>query len=72
MSAQPVENLELRAMEQRRQIHETAEELKGKIHEAREKLDVRRKLSEHRLAVALVLGAASLLASMLIARRYDQ
>ena len=44
MSTQPVDRLELRAVEQRRQIHATAEELKGKISEAKQKLDVTRNL----------------------------
>ena len=39
MSAEPVENLELRAVEQRNRLHQTTSELKGKISETREQLD---------------------------------
>jgi hypothetical protein len=70
MSTQPVENLELRAVEQRQQLHATAEELKGKISEAKEKLDVTRNLRGHLFAVAVAIGAASLLIGTLIARRF--
>jgi len=72
MSSQPVENLELRAVEQRRRIHETAEELKGKISEAKEKLDVTRNLRDHLFAVAITVGAATLLIGTMIARRFDR
>jgi|1185.fasta_scaffold1491207_2 hypothetical protein len=72
MSAQPVENLELRALEQRRQIHETAVELKGKISAAKEKLDVTRNLREHLFAVAMGIGVASLLLGTIIARKYKR
>lgn len=72
MSAQPVDMLELRALEQRRQIHFTAEELKGKISEAKQKLDVTRLLGRHLFAVALLVGAAGLLIGKLIARRFQR
>jgi hypothetical protein len=72
MSTQPVENLQLRAVEQRRQIHETAEELKGKISEAKEKLDVTRNLRDHLFAVAMTLGATALLIGTMIARRFKR
>ena len=72
MSTQPVEKLELRAMEQRRKIHATAEELKGKISEATEKLDVTRNLRKHLFAVAVAIGAANLLLGTMIARRFTR
>ena len=72
MSTQPVENLELRAVEQRRQIHATAEELKGKISEAKQKLQFTKNLRQHLFAVAVGMGAASLLIGTLIARRFKQ
>ncbi|HVN22206.1 MAG TPA: hypothetical protein VMU05_25695 [Dongiaceae bacterium] len=72
MSTQPVENLELRALEQRRQIHATAEELKGKISAAKEKLDVSRNLRQHLFAVAMTVGAVTLLVGTLIARRFER
>lgn len=76
MSTQPVENLQLRAVAQRRQIHATAEELKGtisgKISEAKERLDVIRNLREHLFAVAMAVGVASLLIGTIVARRFDR
>ena len=47
MSAEPVENLELRAVEQRNRLHQTTSELKGKIAETREQLDPARNVREH-------------------------
>lgn len=76
MSTQPVENLEHQALEQRRQLHATAEELKGKISgkidEAKQKLDITRNLREHLFAVAMAVGAASLLIGTIIARRFKR
>ncbi len=76
MSTQPVENLEHKALEQRRQIHATAEELKGKISdkitEAKQKFDITRKLRDHLFAVAIGVGAASLLIGTVIARRFKR
>jgi hypothetical protein len=76
MSTQPVENLELQAIAQRRQIHATAEELKGtisgKISEARERLDITRNLREHLFAVAMAVGVASLLIGTIIARKLER
>ena len=76
MSTQPVENLEHKALEQRQQIHATAEELKdkisSKISEAKQKLDVTRNLRDHLFAVAVAIGAASLLIGTIIARRFKR
>lgn len=70
--ALPIEQLELRAVEERREIHARAEELKEKIFQAREKLDPTRQLREHRFAVAMGVGAASLLIGSLIACRFQR
>lgn len=72
MSTQAVNNLEQRAAEQRRQIHESADELRGKIAEAKEKLDVRKNLRGHLFAVCIAVGAAALLISTIIARKFRQ
>jgi len=76
MSAQPVDALELRALEQRNQIHSTAEELKGKFSQAKqrleERLDVTKIVRGHLFAVAMVIGAASLLIGASIARRFER
>jgi ElaB/YqjD/DUF883 family membrane-anchored ribosome-binding protein len=68
----PIEQLELRAVEERREIHARAEELKEKISEAKEKLDPTRKVREHPFAVAIGIGAAGLLIGSLIARRFER
>ena len=60
MSAEPVENLELRAVEQRNRLHQTTSELKGKIAETREQLDPARKVRQHFAGVAAA-GALALL-----------
>jgi hypothetical protein len=72
MSTQPVDVLELRALEQRRQIHATATELKGKISAAKEKLDVVANLRHHLFAIAMGLGVVSLLVGTMIARRFSR
>lgn len=72
MSTQPVDNLEQQAEEQRLQMHATAEELKEKISEAKEKLDVARNLRGHLLAVSIGMGAAVLLLSTVIARKFKR
>ena len=72
VKAIPVEQLELQAIEERREIHLRAEELKGKIFEAKEKLDPIRQLREHRFAAAIGLGAVSLLIGSIIARRFGR
>lgn len=57
----PIEQLQLRAIEQRRQLHDRAEELKVKISETREKLDVRRQARQNFWGAAGVAAAAGLL-----------
>ena len=59
MTAEPVDRLELRALEQRDQLHERATELKSKISATRERLDVNRNLREHfGVAAGIVAGVA--------------
>ena len=72
MSTQPVEKLELRAVEQRRQIHATAAAFTGKTSEAKPTHDVTRNLRGHLFALAMGIGAVSLLFSAMIARRFDR
>jgi hypothetical protein len=60
MSVQPVDDLALKAIEQRHQLHERAEELKGKIQDTREKLDVKRNARERFGAAAIVVAAVGL------------
>jgi ribosomal protein L3 len=62
MSTQPLESLELRALEQRNRLHQDATELKEKMAAAREKLSVARNVREHFTHAALVMTIAGLLA----------
>ena len=65
MNTQPVENLELRAMEQRNQLHRTSMELRSeveaKIAATRDKLDIPRNARRHMLGASIVLGLVGLL-----------
>jgi len=61
MSVQPVDDLALKAIEQRHQLHQRAEELKGKIQDTREKLDVKRNVREKFAGAAMAAAAVGLL-----------
>ena len=65
MNTQPVDKLELRALEQRNQLHRTAMELRSEVEEkiadTREKLDISRNAREHMLGASVVLGLVGLL-----------
>lgn len=61
MSVQPVDDLALKAIEQRHQLHERAEELKEKIQVTREKLDIRRNAREKFAGAAAVVAGIGLL-----------
>ena len=67
MSAQPLENLELQALQQRNHLHQRATELKDKINETREKLDPRRNAREHFSGLAMAAGVIGLIAGYAIA-----
>lgn len=62
MSTPPVENLELRAIEQRNELHQSAVELKEKIASTREKLDPSNNLRQRFTAVAIIACSIALLA----------
>jgi len=47
MSTLPIENLELRALEQRNRLHKTADDLKTNLAAARQKLNKSRNAREH-------------------------
>jgi hypothetical protein len=57
MSTMPIENLQLRALQQRGEIHKSVSDLRKKIANAREKLRFSKHAREH-------LAAASALASL--------
>ena len=61
MNAKPVENLELRAIEQRNEIHHTTAELKEKIAIARQKYDISANLRQRFIAIAIVVSCLSLI-----------
>lgn len=60
MSVQPVDDLALKAIEQRHQLHERAEELKEKIQDTREKLDIKRNARQRFGTAAIVVAAVGL------------
>ena len=72
MSAEPVENLELRAVEQRNRLHQTTSELKGKIAETREQPDPARNVREHFGGIAAAAGALALLVGYAIAGMFTR
>jgi len=57
MNTNPAETLELRAADQRRRLRSSVHELKDRV---REKLDVKRNISQHVLLASAVAGAVSL------------
>lgn len=61
MSSLPVEHLLQRAVEQRRNLHQTTAELKARIIEKREQLDVKRNIRRHLPAAALIAAGIGLL-----------
>jgi len=61
MSVQPVDDLALKAIEQRHQLHDRAEELKEKIQVTRERLDVKRNAREKFGTAAVAVAAVGLL-----------
>ena len=72
MSAEPVENLELRAVEQRNRLHQTTSELKGKIADTRAQLDPAKNVREHFAGVAAATGALALLVGYGIAGMFTR
>jgi len=62
MSTSPLEKLELQAMEQRNQLHQTATELKGKISATREKFELTRNAREHFAGMAIAVSVLGLIA----------
>jgi hypothetical protein len=61
MSALPLENLELQALEQRKHLHERATELKTKISASRDKLNPTRNAREHFIGLTIVASAIGLI-----------
>ena len=62
MSSVPIDVLELRALEQRSDLHNTAAALRARISQIRDQLNVPQQARNHRVAgslIAAVLGVAS-------------
>jgi len=62
MNTQPVENLELRAIEQRNELHQTTAELKEKLATARQKLDLSAHLRQHFVPASVIVSCLALIA----------
>ena len=67
-----MEDLQLRALEQRNQIHQTVTELKQKVSDTRKRFDVRRNVREHFVAAAALAAALSILFGYGTARIFSQ
>jgi hypothetical protein len=67
MTEEPVDKLELRALEERNRLHETAGELKEKMVETRKRLNVSRQVREHFLGAAVAVCVLGLLLGYTIA-----
>ena len=67
-----VQNLELRAMEQRNQLHHSVNELKQKVYDVREKLDIKKNVRRHILATSVISFGVLLLFSIVLARSFDR
>ena len=73
MSTNPqVQNLELRAMEQRNQLHQSVTELKQKVSDVREKLDIKKKVNRHLPATSLIAAGVLVVLSIPLARAFDR
>lgn len=62
MSTLPIENLELRAIEQRNHLHKTTDELKTTLLAVREKLDMSKNACENFVGASVVLALVGFLA----------
>jgi len=62
MSANPIDRLEIQALQQRNQVHETIDELKNKVTAVRAKFDPTTNAREHLLTAALIVSAVGFLA----------
>ena len=62
MSANPIDHLEIQAVQQRNQVHETIGELKDKVDAVRAKFDPRTNAREHLGAASLIVSSIAFLA----------
>ena len=62
MSTLPIEALQLRALEQRHQLHKTASDLRKRVKETRDRLNLSKQTRDHVIAVswlASLIGLAT-------------
>jgi hypothetical protein len=72
MSTVPLESLRLRALQQRRELHQTVCDLRKKIDHTRDKLRIKKHVREHLLAFSLAGSALALLLGYAVARVFTQ
>lgn len=62
MNDNSLDNLEIRAAQQRAQVHGTIDELKGKVEEARAKMGLKTNVRAHLLGASVAVTAVGFLA----------
>ncbi len=67
MSPEPLEQLEIRAMQQRNELHERADELRNKLSETRERFDVNRNVRRRFGAAAGIAASVAFIAGYAVA-----
>jgi len=72
MSANPIDRLEIQALQQRNQVHDTIGELKSKVVAVRAKFDPHANAREHLLAASLILSSIGFLAGYGFAGLFSQ
>lgn len=72
MSPEPVDNLELRAVEQRNRLHRTTTQLKGKIAATREQLNPSRNVRQHFVGIAVIASAVAVAAGYAVAGMFTR
>jgi hypothetical protein len=70
MSTVPIESLQLRAFEQRSQLHKTASDLREKIEHIREKLRFTKQVRDHLVTASLAAGLVGLASGYAVAGRF--
>jgi hypothetical protein len=60
MSTPSIEDLQLRALEQRNRLHKSADQLRAKVQAGRERLRVSKKAREHFLGASVLVSVLGL------------
>jgi hypothetical protein len=61
MSTQPIETLQLRAIEQRNQLHRSASDLRERVNETKDRFRLSKQAREHLVAISTVASLAGFL-----------